>query len=107
MSSPFAGESKAHLRAFYGELLGLREVPPPSALAHLDLVWFAAGDGLELHFFRGEADPTAARHFCLDIEDLEPTAPDHSGAEGVGVDAKGNVYGAVVRRQMLEKHIKK
>jgi catechol 2,3-dioxygenase-like lactoylglutathione lyase family enzyme len=73
VSSPFAGESKAQLRAFYGELLGLREVPPPSALAHLDLVWFAAGDGLELHFFRGEADPTAARHFCLDIEDLEPT----------------------------------
>jgi hypothetical protein len=25
--------------------------------------------------------------------------------EGVGVDADGNVYGAVVRRQMLEKHI--
>ena len=25
------------------------------------------------------------------------------GWEGVGVDAQGNVYGAVVRRQMLEK----
>ena len=32
---------------------------------------------------------------------------DHSGAEGVGVDAQGNVYGAVVRRQMLERHVKK
>ncbi len=32
---------------------------------------------------------------------------DHSGAEGVGVDAQGNVYGGVVRRQMLERHIKK
>jgi DNA-binding beta-propeller fold protein YncE len=41
------------------------------------------------------------------IEDLESTAPDHSGAEGVGVDAQGNVYGAVVRRQMLERHVKK
>lgn len=39
------------------------------------------------------------------IEDMEPTRGDHSGAEGVGVDAEGNVYGAVVRRQMLEKHI--
>ncbi len=39
------------------------------------------------------------------IEDLESTAADHSGAEGVGVDAQGNVYGAVVRRQMLERHI--
>ena len=41
------------------------------------------------------------------IEDMEPTTPDHSGAEGVGVDAQGNVYGAVVRRQMLERHVKK
>ena len=40
------------------------------------------------------------------IEDMESTAADHSGAEGVGVDAKGNVYGAVVRRQMLERHVK-
>ena len=31
---------------------------------------------------------------------------DHSGAEGVGVDAQGNVYGAVVRRQMLERYTK-
>ncbi len=41
------------------------------------------------------------------IEDSESTTPDHSGAEGVGVDAQGNVYGAVVRRQMLERHVKK
>lgn len=40
------------------------------------------------------------------IEDLESTAPDHSGAEGVGVDAQGHVYGAVVRRQMLERHVR-
>ena len=40
------------------------------------------------------------------IEDMEPTAADHSGAEGVGVDAQGNVYGGVVRRQMLERHVK-
>ena len=41
------------------------------------------------------------------IEDSESTTPDHSGAEGVGVDAQGNVYGGVVRRQMLERHVKK
>jgi DNA-binding beta-propeller fold protein YncE len=40
------------------------------------------------------------------IEDMESTVADHSGAEGVGVDHAGNVYGAVVRRQMLERHIK-
>ena len=41
------------------------------------------------------------------IEDQESTFPDHSGAEGVGVDRDGNVYGAVVRRQMLERHVRK
>ena len=39
------------------------------------------------------------------VEDTESTTPDHSGAEGVGVDAAGNVYGAVVRRQQLERHV--
>ena len=39
------------------------------------------------------------------IEDIESTATGHSGAEGVGVDSEGNVYGAVVRRRMLEKHV--
>ena len=35
---------------------------------------------------------------------MEPLTDPHSGAEGVGVDADGNVYGAVVRRRMLERH---
>src|SRR5258708_19873211 len=73
VSSPFANAGRAALRTFYGELLGLRELAIPSALADMDLVWFAAGDGLELHFFRGKTDPAAARHFCLDVEDLEET----------------------------------
>jgi sugar lactone lactonase YvrE len=41
------------------------------------------------------------------IEDSESTAIEHSGAEGVGVDAQGRVFGAVVRRKMLEVHTKK
>ncbi len=41
------------------------------------------------------------------IEDMESTADDHAGAEGIGVDAAGNVYGGVVRRRMLERHVKK
>ncbi len=39
------------------------------------------------------------------IEDQESTAADHAGAEGLGVDAAGNVYGGVVRRRMLERHV--
>jgi len=37
------------------------------------------------------------------IRDIEATTISHSGAEGVGVDAEGNVYGSVVRRRMLER----
>jgi hypothetical protein len=37
---------------------------------------------------------------------MEPLTNDHSGAKGVGVDADGNVHGAVVRRKMLERHVK-
>jgi sugar lactone lactonase YvrE len=39
------------------------------------------------------------------IVDLEPTTISHSGAEAVGFDSRGNVYGGVVRRRMLEKHV--
>ena len=41
------------------------------------------------------------------IEDIESTTTEHSGAEGIGVDAEGNVYGAVVRRRMLEKYVRR
>ena len=41
------------------------------------------------------------------IEDIESTSVEHAGAEGVAVDVLGNVYGAVVRRQMLEKHVRR
>jgi sugar lactone lactonase YvrE len=37
------------------------------------------------------------------IEDIEAATSEPSGAEGVGVDSAGNIYGAVVRRQMLER----
>jgi hypothetical protein len=36
---------------------------------------------------------------------MESTTDEHSGAEAVGTDSKGNVYGGVVRRKMLEKHV--
>ena len=45
---------------------------------------------------------TGQLHYFL--EDIESRDFVHSGAEGVGVDAFGNVYGGVVRRRMLERH---
>ena len=52
----------------------------------------------------GSAKDGSVKYF---IEDIESTTQDHSGAEGVGVDRVGNVYGSVVRRMMLEKHVLK
>ncbi len=51
----------------------------------------------------GSAKDGSVKYF---IEDVESTTTEHSGAEGVGVDAKGSVYGAVVRRKMLEKFVR-
>ena len=73
VSSPFAAGGESALRAFYGDLLGLQELPTPTALGHMDVVWFAAGDGLELHFFRGETAPAAAGNFWLVVDDLAGT----------------------------------
>ena len=45
---------------------------------------------------------TGQVHYFL--EDVESRDFAHSGAEGIGVDTLGNVYGGVVRRRMLERH---
>jgi len=49
----------------------------------------------------GSARTGQVHYFLPDIESMDFA---HSGAEGVGVDVLGNVYGGVVRRQMLERH---
>ncbi|MDE1010233.1 MAG: hypothetical protein OSB38_31695 [Paraburkholderia fungorum] len=45
---------------------------------------------------------TGQVHYFL--EDIEARDFAHSGAEAIGVDRRGNVYGGAVRRQMLERH---
>jgi 6-bladed beta-propeller len=64
--------------------------------------WGADEPGWKKGIRIGSARTGAVKYF---IEDMESTTEAHSGAEGLGVDDLGNVYGAVVRRQMLEKHI--
>lgn len=50
----------------------------------------------------GNAKDGKVEHFIKDIESMTTS---HSGAEGIGVDSKGNLYAAVVRRRMLEKFV--
>jgi catechol 2,3-dioxygenase-like lactoylglutathione lyase family enzyme len=71
VSSPLTDGHQDAIRRFYGDVLGLREIDVPRTLESMRLVWFSAGDGLELHFFPGRTDPGSARHFCLDVEDLD------------------------------------
>ncbi|MGE9808171.1 VOC family protein [Janibacter sp. G1551] len=62
------------MRAFYGDVLGLDELPKPPALAARGGVWFAAG-AQELHC--GVEDPfVPARkaHPCLLVADIEAMA---------------------------------
>ena len=73
VSMPFHEGDEPSIRKFYGSVLGLKELEPPASVSFLGLIWFAAGRDLELHFFRGDPDPTSRAHFCFDIEDLEET----------------------------------
>jgi catechol 2,3-dioxygenase-like lactoylglutathione lyase family enzyme len=73
VSMPFREGDEDLIRRFYGSVLGLNELEPPASVSALGLVWFAAGSGLELHFFRGSSDGSSRAHFCLDVEDLDDT----------------------------------
>jgi hypothetical protein len=66
-------ESRKQAQVFFGELLGLVEIPVPHSIQHLDLVWFQVGKS-ELHVFSEEApDNKSGRHFCLVTANVEGT----------------------------------
>lgn len=61
---------EAAARAFYGDLLGLREVPKPAHLAARGGVWFAVGDQ-QLHIgVVTEFAPRRKGHPALEVRDL-------------------------------------
>jgi catechol 2,3-dioxygenase-like lactoylglutathione lyase family enzyme len=83
VSSPYPDGEDSSVRRFYAEVLGLSEQPAPSTLAGMGLLWFTAGEGLEIHFFPGPQDVESRRHFCFDIDDLEDT---RSRLEAAGLE---------------------
>jgi catechol 2,3-dioxygenase-like lactoylglutathione lyase family enzyme len=63
----------ATARAFYGDLLQLRELEPPRALASLEVIWYQLAGDAELHLL---VEPPmgqdhSGRHFCLAVDDLD------------------------------------
>ncbi len=89
VSIPRPPGSEEATRRFYGELLGLEEVPPPKALAALDLIWFRLGDA-ELHVFAEEpaGQDRSARHFCLAVDDLDAL---RARLEAAGIPVVGTI----------------
>ena len=71
VSIPRPPGSEQQTRAFYGDLLGLREIPTPHSISDLEVIWFKISEDAELHCFREEPleDPSI-RHLCLEVEDL-------------------------------------
>lgn len=72
VSIPRPPESHDAARAFYGDLLGLEEIPPPASLHELDLIWYRLGN-TELHLFAEEpqGQDHSGRHFCIAVDDVE------------------------------------
>ncbi len=74
VSIPRPPGSAALARAFYGDLLGLEEKPPPASIQSLGVIWFKVGEDAELHLFREEPlDDASNRHFCLVVDKVDGT----------------------------------
>ena len=72
VSIPRPPGSDAVTRAFFGDLLGLEEIPAPDSIKDTDVIWFKAGEGAELHVFLEDAlDDPSIRHFCLVVDDVK------------------------------------
>jgi catechol 2,3-dioxygenase-like lactoylglutathione lyase family enzyme len=71
LSMPLGGEDRA--RAFYGNLLGLREVPKPSPLDARGGCWFVGGAEPSMSIHLGVEDPfipARKAHVALLVDDL-------------------------------------
>ena len=56
ISIPRTPEREDETRAFYGDLLGMKELPVPTTIAHLNLIWFQISGDTELHVFLSEKE---------------------------------------------------
>ena len=69
LAAPPGSEDAA--RRFYGELLGMREIPKPAVLAQRGGVWFASG-GVQIHVgIEQDFRPARKAHPALRCNDYE------------------------------------
>lgn len=74
----------AKARHFYGELLGLRELPAPKEFDFVAL-WFELGDSYLHLLLKEKPDTISARHFCLRVTDIAAARSDLK-AKGLTLD---------------------
>jgi catechol 2,3-dioxygenase-like lactoylglutathione lyase family enzyme len=79
-------------RRFYGEQLGLCEIPAPKTFDFVAL-WYDLG-GTYLHLLlKPERDAISPRHFCLHVSDIA-VARAHVTAQGIKIDETVKIPGA-------------
>jgi glyoxylase I family protein len=79
-------------RRFYGDLLGLREIPKPRTFT-FSVLWFDLG-GEQLHLLLApQADAVSPRHFALRVADIE-AARHHFHERGIAIKETVVIPGA-------------
>jgi glyoxylase I family protein len=83
----------ARARAFYGGVLGLKEIPKPRTFDFVAL-WYDLGGGHTLHLLKkDEPDTLSPRHFCLRVADAR-AAREHFRRHGLPIQETGPIPGA-------------
>lgn len=82
----------ARSRAFYRDVLGLKEIAKPRTFAFVAL-WFECG-GQQLHLLlKDQPDTRSPRHFALRVDDIE-AAREHFRSRGIPLDETTKIPGA-------------
>lgn len=82
----------ARSRAFYRDVLGLKEIAKPRTFAFVAL-WFEFG-GQQLHLLlKDQPDTRSPRHFALRVDDIE-AAREHFRSRGIPLDETTKIPGA-------------
>ena len=87
---PAGAEERA--RAFYGGVLGLREIPKPDALTTDGGLWYAIAD-VQIHVSVVAAPDKADRHAAFEVENLAAIIA-YLQAQGVTTKSSRRIPGA-------------